>query len=417
MNTLSVSELNEQIKNLLETTFIRTYVEGELSRITYHNSGHIYFTLKDASSSLKAVMFRGNASKLKFRLEEGLKVVVEGAITLYKPRGEYQINCFNIEPSGAGALALAFEQLKAKLQAEGMFDDALKKALPKFPSRVALITSETGAALQDMLRVAKKRWPLVEFVVFDVLVQGNQAAPSIRVAIEYADTQGFDVLVLSRGGGSIEDLWAFNEEEVARAIFQAQTPTISAVGHEIDWLISDFVADVRAATPSAAMEILLPDQNEMLMSLDAIEEHYAQVIERKLTNMRVNLQHLQEQFRRNSVEAKLHAKKEEVKNLQFTLNQRVDFLLQTFAKKIAPIEGGMHSYSAMIVAQKKRALANMQEQLASQNPKKRSKKGFVQILHDKKSVALSELKKGEKVTLLDVEYKVSAIIEQKRKIK
>lgn len=416
MNTLSVSELNEQIKNLLETTFVRTFVEGELSRITYHNSGHIYFTLKDSSSSIKAVMFRGNASKLRFRLEEGLKVLVEGAITLYKPRGEYQINCFMIEPSGAGALALAYEQLKRRLQSEGMFDESRKKTLPKFVKKVALITSETGAALQDMLRVANKRWPLVEFTLFDVLVQGKQAPPSIRVAIEYADTQGFDVLVVSRGGGSIEDLWAFNEEEVARAIFKANTPVISAVGHEIDWLISDFVADVRAATPSAAMEMLLPDKNEMLMTLTSYEEQLTQALERKITNLQVNINHLQESYKRNSVEAKLTSKKEEIQNLQFTFNQRVEFLMQNFSKKIVPLEGNIESYSAMILAQKARTFKNMQEQLESNNPKKRTKKGFVEVVSHKKRVALSELSEGESITMVDIDYRVQAKVEKKEKI-
>jgi len=345
-----------------------------------------------------------------------LKVVIEGAITLYKPRGEYQINCFMIEPSGAGALALAFEQLKSRLQSEGLFDEARKKALPKFPKRVALITSETGAALQDMLRVAQSRWPLVEFTLFDVLVQGNQAAPSIRVAIEYADQQQFDVLIVSRGGGSIEDLWAFNEEEVARAIAAAQTPVISAVGHEIDWLISDFVADVRAATPSAAMEMLLPDKNEMLMTLDAIASHYNQTMNQKFSNLKVSLNHLQEQYRRNSVEAKLRLKKEEIFSLQNTFNQRIDFSMQNFKREIIPIEGNIESYSAMILAQKAKAVKNLQEQLESQNPKKRDKKGFVQLVSHKKKISLSEVHEGEEVTMMDINYKVKAKVIKKEKI-
>ncbi|MDX1295766.1 MAG: exodeoxyribonuclease VII large subunit, partial [Sulfurimonadaceae bacterium] len=225
---ISVSELNEQIKNLLESTFVRVYVEGELSRITYHNSGHIYFTLKDAGSAISCVMFRGNATKLRFRLEEGLKVILDGAISVYKPRGQYQINAFMIEPAGHGALALAYEQLKQKLSAQGYFEPSRKKPMPRLPKKIALVTSATGAALQDMHRVAAHRWPLAKLSVYDSIVQGDAAAPSIVRNILSADKAGYDLIVIGRGGGSIEDLWAFNEEMVADAVYHATTPIISA---------------------------------------------------------------------------------------------------------------------------------------------------------------------------------------------
>ncbi len=292
MQTLSVSALNEQIKTLLETTFNHVFVEGELSRITFHNSGHIYFTLKDSSSTISAVMFRGNASKLKFQLKEGLKVILNGAITLYKPRGEYQINCFSIEPAGHGALALAYEQLKQKLSAQGYFEQSIKKQLPKFPSRIALITSATSAALQDMLRVANTRYKLLEIDVYDVLVQGDSAAQAISNAIIVSDAKEYDIIVIGRGGGSIEDLWAFNEEIVADAIFRAKTPIVSAVGHEIDWVISDFVSDLRAPTPSAAMEMILPDTNELYMFLDSLQTQLLQTVSQKIFNKRQELNHL-----------------------------------------------------------------------------------------------------------------------------
>lgn len=281
MNILDVSSLNEQIKTLLESSFSRVLVEGELSRITFHNSGHIYFTLKDANSTLKAVMFRGNASKLKFQLKEGLKVILDGAITLYKPRGEYQINCFSIEPAGHGALALAYEQLKQKLTSQGYFEPSIKKQLPKFPRKIALITSASGAALQDMLRVSNSRYRALEIDIYDVLVQGDSAASSIANAIIVSDTKEYDFIVIGRGGGSIEDLWAFNEEIVADAIFRASTPIVSAVGHEIDWVISDFVSDLRAPTPSAAMEMTLPDSNELYQTLDSIASQQTQLISQK----------------------------------------------------------------------------------------------------------------------------------------
>ena len=193
MNQLSVSQLNEQIKALLENSFSRVIVEGELSRITFHNSGHVYFILKDKDSAISCVLFRGNALKLKFRLEEGMRVIVDGAISLYKPRGSYQINCFSITPSGQGALALAYEQLKERLSQKGYFDPSIKKTLPKFPKKIAFVTSATGAALQDMLMVANKRYPLLEIDIYDVLVQGENSANSIALAIKKADANKYDL--------------------------------------------------------------------------------------------------------------------------------------------------------------------------------------------------------------------------------
>ena len=324
MQPLSVTTLTNQIKSLLETSFSRVLVEGELSRITYHNSGHIYFTLKDSSATIRAVMFRGNATRLKFRLEEGLKVIIDASITLYTPRGEYQLNCFSIEPSGKGALAFAYEQLKNKLSLQGYFDLNKKKQLPKFPKKVALITSATSAALQDMLRVATSRYALVEFDIYDVLVQGDTAANSIANAIKTADTKGYDVIVIGRGGGSIEDLWAFNEEVVADAIFQAKTPIISAVGHEIDTVISDLVADVRAATPSNAMEILLPDKNELLIYLDNINTQLTQIINQKIQKEEQTINHLKASFNQFSIENKIKIKKEHIQQISQQLNHLIN---------------------------------------------------------------------------------------------
>jgi len=260
LRTISVTELNNQIKAIVEPHFEVVLVEGEVSKVVYHNSGHLYFTLKDKNSSINCAMWRSNLSKLKFRLKEGEKVYVYGAISLYIPRGEYKIIATNIEPIGIGALQKAFEQLKEELKKLGYFDKNRKKPIPKFPKRIAIITSATSAALQDMLRVAKKRWLLTEFYLFDVLVQGEGASEDIAMKIKMADEfvfkdgKGFDLIIVGRGGGSKEDLWAFNERVVADAIFFANTPIISAVGHEIDYLISDFVADKRAATPSNAIE-------------------------------------------------------------------------------------------------------------------------------------------------------------------
>jgi exodeoxyribonuclease VII large subunit len=405
---ISVSALNEQIKNLLESTFVRVYVEGELSRITYHNSGHIYFTLKDAGSAISGVMFRGNASKLRFRLEEGLKVVVEGAITLYKPRGSYQINAFMIEPSGHGALALAFEQLKAKLQQKGYFEPSRKKVLPKFPKRIALVTSATGAALQDMQRVAAQRWPLAKLSVYDAVVQGEYAAPSIVRAIAAADKQNFDIIVIGRGGGSIEDLWAFNEEAVADAVYAARTPVVSAVGHEIDWVISDFVADLRAPTPSAAMQMILPDQNEMLQSIDVMMQQMGSMMQQRLHRCGEQLLHLQGSYERHSIEQRLGNRLEEIAQLRHRFTQSIGFTLEGARRELLPLGQNLERALFSQLNAKKSALSHLRATLEANNPMLKTKKGFAQISQNGKVIDLSALKKGDTFEAMDKQCKVTA---------
>lgn len=409
--TITVSTLNEQIKGLLETTFVRVFVEGELSRITHHNSGHIYFTLKDSASSISGVMFRGNASKLKFRLEEGLKVVVEGAITLYTPRGSYQINAFNIEPAGHGALALAFEQLKAKLSGQGYFDPERKKAMPKFPKRIALVTSATGAALQDMQRVAAHRYPLVELYVYDTVVQGEYAAPSIVNAITAADAQDFDVIVVGRGGGSMEDLWGFNEEIVANAIYHAQTPIVSAVGHEIDWLISDFVADLRAPTPSAAMQMILPDQNELLQTLDVLSQQMSQSVQQKLFNAGEKLGHLKSSYERNSIEQRIKNRLEEIAQLKTRFEQSMHYTLENRTRQLTPLAENLTRQANSNLMQKQNSLTTLTQALQAQDPKQKSKKGFAQIAKNGKVLDLAELKVGDSFEAMDASRSVTAKVE------
>ena len=394
MQSLSVSALNEQIKTLLETSFTRVLVEGELSRITFHNSGHIYFTLKDSSSSISAVMFRGNASKLKFNLEEGMKVILDGAITLYKPRGSYQINCFSIQPSGQGALALAYEQLKQKLQDKGYFAPELKKQLPKFPKRIALVTSGTGAALQDMLRVAQNRYRNIEIDIYDVLVQGDNAASSIVNTINYADTQGYDVIVTGRGGGSVEDLWAFNEEIVADALHNASTPIVSAVGHEIDNVISDYVADLRAPTPSAAMEMILPDTNELYQYMDSISNQISQMIEQKIYNKSQDVKHLQNLYAQNSIDKKISQKLDEIKHLKENFTYAINNIVKTAQNQVL----------------------NLTKMLESSHPKYRVKKGFAQVSQNSNVIDISTLEKDDEFNLMSDEINISAKVIKKENI-
>ena len=416
MHTLSVSALNEQIKHLLEESFSRVFVEGELSRITFHNSGHIYFTLKDRDSAISCVMFRGNASKLKFRLEEGQKVIIDGAITLYKPRGSYQINCFSIEPSGQGALALAFEQLKQKLSAQGYFNPEVKKQIPKFPNRVALVTSATGAALQDMLRVANARYRLLEIDIYDVLVQGDGAAYTLSSAIKNADNREYDVIVVGRGGGSIEDLWAFNEEIVADAIYNAKTPIVSAVGHEIDWVISDFVADLRAPTPSAAMEMILPDTNELYMTLDSLSEQFEQLFTQKMRTKQQQLDHLKSSFSQHSVNRKILQRKEEIEQLLKAFGQSIDFKMNSFNKAIQNIAQGFPQAIDSRLSLAQNQLLQLQKMLESNHPKLKTKKGFAQISQNNSVIDLTQLGIGDVFEAQSDSVVIEAKVLKKRKI-
>ncbi|MBO6053957.1 MAG: exodeoxyribonuclease VII large subunit [Oscillospiraceae bacterium] len=292
---LEVSQVNGYLKQVLDQDPLlqRLMIRGELSNYKVYPSGHHYFTMKDSESALRCVMFRSSASRLRFQPENGMKVIASGRITVYPRDGAYQLYCDSLTPEGAGDLAVAFEQLKAKLSAEGLFDPAHKKALPRYPHRIAIVTSSAGAAIHDMLRILKARYPLSKILLLPVRVQGAEAPPEIAGAIRYCNRyQIADLIITGRGGGSMEDLWAFNDERVARAIYDSEIPVISAVGHEPDVTISDYVADLRAATPSNAAELAVPDQQELLQMLDALSGKMAGSMSRKLAFYRQRLDHL-----------------------------------------------------------------------------------------------------------------------------
>jgi exodeoxyribonuclease VII large subunit len=264
-NILSVTDLTRQIKGVLELGFPNILVQGEISNFKLHSSGHLYFTLKDEGSQISAVMWRGRANQLLFRPTDGMKIIARGNIAVYEPRGAYQLDCLHLQPAGIGELQLAFERLKKKLHEEGLFDEVHKKPLPEYPERIAIVTSPTGAAIRDIISVLSRRMPSVELILVPVKVQGIGAAEEIADGIKLLnEAKGIDVMIVGRGGGSLEDLWAFNEEIVARAIFNSKIPVISAVGHEVDFSISDFVADLRAPTPSAAAELVVKDKTELI---------------------------------------------------------------------------------------------------------------------------------------------------------
>ena len=271
----SVTEVNELVKLLLdnEPMLSSICVRGEISNYKMYPSGHHYFSLKDPTGAIRCVMFKGQAVRLRFRPENGMKVLVTGRVSVFPRDGAYQLYCSTMTPEGAGDLALAFEQLKEQLYKEGLFDQAHKKSLPKFPEKIAIVTSSAGAAVHDMIRILRRRYPLAKVILLPVRVQGAEAPPEIAGAIRYADKWKIgDVIITGRGGGSMEDLWAFNDERVARAIYACETPVISAVGHEPDVTISDFVADARASTPSNAAEIAVPDQVGLRLYLDGMAD-------------------------------------------------------------------------------------------------------------------------------------------------
>ena len=271
---MTVAQLNSYIKNLFDRDklLLTVSIRGEISNFKRHTTGHFYFTLKDSESQIKAVMFRSATQKLKFLPENGMKVILRGSVSVYAKDGSYQFYALNIEPDGIGALYLAYEQLKAKLEAEGLFDRFTKLPLPKYPSKIGVITSPTGAAVRDIINVIRRRFPPAKIYLYPSLVQGSGAEENLIEAVDFFDRSKLcDIVIIGRGGGSIEDLWAFNSEALARRIFSAQVPIISAVGHETDFTICDFVSDLRAPTPSAAAELSVPDIRELFITVDGYQ--------------------------------------------------------------------------------------------------------------------------------------------------
>ncbi|MDO8268383.1 MAG: exodeoxyribonuclease VII large subunit [Moraxellaceae bacterium] len=295
---LSVTLLNEHVRDLLENSFPNLWVEGEISNLSQPSSGHLYFTLKDAGAQIRAAMFRGNNRLLNFAPRNGQHVVVKARLSLYAPRGDYQLIVEQMEEAGLGALRRAFDQLRLRLQQEGLFEQERKRPLPETVRHLAVITSPTGAAIRDIISVLERRFPGLPVTVIPVPVQGTEAAPAIVRAIALANREaGFDAILLARGGGSLEDLWAFNEETVARAIAGSRLPVVSGVGHETDFTIADFVADVRAPTPSAAAELLSPDGEELLATLGGFEVLLTRALRTHLSRLQQQLSHLRIRLR------------------------------------------------------------------------------------------------------------------------
>ena len=319
---ITVTQINEYIRSMMDQDRLlnNLAIKGEISNYKLYPSGHHYFTLKDEGGALRCVMFKGNAMRMKFRLENGMKVIAMGKISVFPRDGAYQLYCTGLVLDGIGDLYAAFEQLKTKLQAQGLFDPEHKITLPKFPGRIGIVTSSAGAAVHDMLRILRKRYPLTKVLLLPVRVQGVEAPGEIAAAIRYANYYRLaDLLIVGRGGGSIEDLWAFNDEIVARAIYDSQIPIISAVGHEPDVTISDFVADLRAATPSNAAELAVPDQDALRQTLDSMAEAMAISLNRRIQNARKHLSVLAGSQALQSPEGYLQQRKKTLEALQTRL--------------------------------------------------------------------------------------------------
>ena len=293
----TVSELTKYIRVIVEESFPGIWVEGEISNFVHHSSGHIYFSLRDAGATLKCAFFKYANQKLKFKPKDGMKVIALGSVSVYEPRGDYQLIVEDLEPKGIGALQLQFQQLKEKLEKEGLFDPKYKVPLPFLPTRIGVVTSPTGAAIQDILNIVRRRFANIEIIINPVKVQGADAKDEIAAAIkQFNELNNIDVMIVGRGGGSLEDLWPFNEEVVARAIFASKIPVISAVGHEVDYTISDFVADFRAPTPSAAAELVIPRKEDLINLIGTALERLNNAIYGKLDALKKRLDNLTESY-------------------------------------------------------------------------------------------------------------------------
>lgn len=346
-NVYSVGQVNTYIKNMFAQDFMmqRISVKGEVSNCKYHTSGHIYFTLKDSVGAISAIMFAGNRRGLKFPMKEGDKVVVTGSVEVYERDGKYQLYAREIEPDGAGSLFLKFEALKRELEEMGMFAPEYKRPIPKYARTIGVVTAPTGAAVRDIQKIAARRNPYVQLILYPALVQGEGAVESIINGIHALDAYGVDVMIVGRGGGSIEDLWAFNEEEVARAIFECDTPVISAVGHETDTTIADFVADLRASTPSAAAEMAVFDYYAVKEQLLAAENRMRFMLTQKIDQNRMKLEHYRTRLQAASPAGKLRENRRYAVDLEEKLKHRMEQILTEKRHRLALLSGQLEGMS------------------------------------------------------------------------
>lgn len=385
---LSVSQINFYIKSIIENDGSLQFVlvTGEISNLTVHQrSGHIYLSLKDRNSVISAVMFAGNARRLKFRLENGMKVICRGRISVYEPSGRYQLYIEDMQPDGVGALTLAFEQLKSDLEKKGLFDPAHKKPLPKFPKTIGVITSPTGAAVQDITNIIRRRFPSADIVLAPVLVQGESAPEQlVRAVNKFSASKIADVVIIGRGGGSAEDLWAFNDEQLAYAVYNCETPIISGVGHETDFTICDFVADVRASTPSAAAELAVPDRQELMSYYFKQKQYISAMLDRKIKTAQLRLENQQRRMSASSPKLKAEQLEKQLSAKSEKLTRFMNIYISNKENKLIAAKGKLDGLNPLNVLNRGYAIAEKDEKIITSSKQLKNGDDFTVILSDGK---------------------------------
>lgn len=385
---LSVSQINFYIKSIIENDGSLQFVlvTGEISNLTVHQrSGHIYLSLKDSNSVISAVMFAGNARRLKFRLENGMKVICRGRISVYEPSGRYQLYIEDMQPDGVGALTLAFEQLKKSLAQKGLFDNAHKKPLPKFPKTIGVITSPTGAAVQDITNIIRRRFPSADIVLAPVLVQGESAPEQlVRAVNKFSASKIADVVIIGRGGGSAEDLWAFNDEQLAYAVYNCETPIISGVGHETDFTVCDFVADVRASTPSAAAELAVPDRQELMSYYFKQKQYISAMLDRKIKTAQLRLENQQRRMSASSPKLKAEQLEKQLSTKSEKLTRFMNIYISDKENKLIAAKGKLDGLNPLNVLNRGYAIAEKDEKIITSSKQLKNGDDFTVILSDGK---------------------------------
>ena len=385
---LSVSQINFYIKSIIENDGSLQFVlvTGEISNLTVHQrSGHIYLSLKDSNSVISAVMFAGNARRLKFRLENGMKVICRGRISVYEPSGRYQLYIEDMQPDGVGALTLAFEQLKKSLAQKGLFDNAHKKPLPKFPKTIGVITSPTGAAVQDITNIIRRRFPSADIVLAPVLVQGESAPEQLVCAVnKFSASKIADVVIIGRGGGSAEDLWAFNDEQLAYAVYNCETPIISGVGHETDFTVCDFVADVRASTPSAAAELAVPDRQELMSYYFKQKQYISAMLDRKIKTAQLRLENQQRRMSASSPKLKAEQLEKQLSAKSEKLTRFMNIYISDKENKLIAAKGKLDGLNPLNVLNRGYAIAEKDEKIITSSKQLKDGDDFTVILSDGK---------------------------------
>lgn len=385
---LSVSQINFYIKSIIENDGSLQFVlvTGEISNLTVHQrSGHIYLSLKDSNSVISAVMFAGNARRLKFRLENGMKVICRGRISVYEPSGRYQLYIEDMQPDGVGALTLAFEQLKKSLAQKGLFDNAHKKPLPKFPKTIGVITSPTGAAVQDITNIIRRRFPSADIVLAPVLVQGESAPEQlVRAVNKFSASKIADVVIIGRGGGSAEDLWAFNDEQLAYAVYNCETPIISGVGHETDFTVCDFVADVRASTPSAAAELAVPDRQELMSYYFKQKQYISAMLDRKIKTAQLRLENQQRRMSASSPKLKAEQLEKQLSAKSEKLTRFMNIYISDKENKLIAAKGKLDGLNPLNVLNRGYAIAEKDEKIITSSKQLKDGDDFTVVLSDGK---------------------------------